>query len=142
MLPEAKLYIDGVLRGATGGKTYDNIGPWTGEVVGKAAEASAEDVNEAIGAARRAFDETDWSTRHSYRLELLTRYRDLLVANRTSWLRSYGTRWVPRWVRLRARRWPERWRVRADSSRPSRRLSGKRPGAVAAVRVRQRPVGR
>ena len=82
MLPEAKLYIDGVLRSATGGKTYDNIGPWTGEVVGKAAEASAEDVNEAIGAARRAFDETDWPTRHAYRLELLTRYRDLLVANR------------------------------------------------------------
>ena len=82
MLPEAKLYIDGELRGATGAKTYDNIGPWTGQVVGKAAEASAEDVNAAIGAARRAFDETDWPTRHAYRLELLTRYRDLLVANR------------------------------------------------------------
>ena len=82
MLPEAKLYIDGVLRSAAGGKTYDNIGPWTGEVVGKAADASAEDVNAAIAAARHAFDATDWSTRHSYRHELLTRYRDLLVANR------------------------------------------------------------
>jgi aldehyde dehydrogenase (NAD+) len=82
MLPEARLYIDGVLRGAAGGKTYDNIGPWTGQVVGKAADASAEDVNAAIAAARRAFDETDWSTRHTYRLELLTRYRDLLVANK------------------------------------------------------------
>jgi aldehyde dehydrogenase (NAD+) len=82
MLPEAKLYIDGVLRGAAGGKTYDNIGPWTGQVVGKAADASPEDVNAAIAAARRAFDETDWSTRHSYRQELMTRYRDLLVANR------------------------------------------------------------
>ena len=37
MLPEAKLYIDGVIRPATGGRTYDNIGPWTGEAVGKAA---------------------------------------------------------------------------------------------------------
>jgi aldehyde dehydrogenase (NAD+) len=82
MLPEAKLYIDGVLRSAAGGKTYDNIGPWTGQVVGKAADASAEDVNAAIAAARRAFDETDWATTHTYRLELLTRYRDLLVANR------------------------------------------------------------
>ena len=35
-LPEAKLYIDGQLRRARGDKTYDNIGPWTGEVVGKA----------------------------------------------------------------------------------------------------------
>ena len=82
MLPEAKLYIDGVMRSAAGGKTYDNIGPWTGQVVGKAADASAEDVNAAIAAARRAFDETDWSTRHSYRYELLTKYRDLLFANR------------------------------------------------------------
>ena len=82
MLPEAKLYIDGVLRSAAGGKTYDNIGPWTGEVVGKAAEASADDVSAAIAAARRAFDETDWSTRHSYRYELLKKYRDLLFANK------------------------------------------------------------
>src|ERR1700730_4239608 len=82
MLPEAKLYIDGVMRGAASGKTYDNIGPWTGQVVGKAADASPEDVNAAIAAARRAFDETDWSIRHSYRYELLTKYRDLLLANR------------------------------------------------------------
>jgi len=82
MLPEAKLYIDGVLRSAAGGKTYDNIGPWTGEVVGKAADASREDVDAAIVAARRAFDETDWSTQHAFRHKLLTKYRDLLFANR------------------------------------------------------------
>src|SRR5882724_12073655 len=82
MLPEAKLYIDGVLRSAAGGKTYDNIGPWTGEVVGKAADASREDVDAAIAAARRAFDETDWSTQHAFRHKLLAKYRDLLFANR------------------------------------------------------------
>jgi aldehyde dehydrogenase (NAD+) len=82
MLPDAKLYIDGVMRGAADGKTYDNIGPWTGDVVGKAADATAQDVSAAIAAARRAFDETDWSTRHSFRHELMIKYRDLLVANR------------------------------------------------------------
>ena len=81
MLPEAKLYIDGVVRGAAGGKTYDKVGPWTGDIVGKAAEASREDAEAAIAAARRAFDHTDWSTQHSSRLELLTRFRDALVAN-------------------------------------------------------------
>jgi aldehyde dehydrogenase (NAD+) len=81
-LPEAKLYIDGELRRARDDKTYDDIGPWTGEVIGKAADASPEDVNEAIAAARRAFDLTDWATRHEYRFELMTKYRDLLVANR------------------------------------------------------------
>ena len=82
MLPESKLYIDGKLRRAGGDKTYDNIGPWTGESVGKAADSSVEDINEAIAAARRAFDTTDWSTRHDYRFALMKKYRDLLVANR------------------------------------------------------------
>jgi aldehyde dehydrogenase (NAD+) len=84
MLPEAKLYIDGKLRSAAGGKTYDNIGPWTGTVVGQAADASADDVNEAIAAARRAFDQTDWSLpqNRDARFALLKKYRALLQANR------------------------------------------------------------
>ncbi len=82
VLPEAKLYIDGVIRRAAGDKTYDNIGPWTGEVVGVAADASADDVNEAIAAARRAFDTTDWSQKHEYRFDLMKKYYTLLVANR------------------------------------------------------------
>ena len=53
ILPEAKLYIDGEIRGAEGGKTYDVLGPWTGDVVTKAADASAADVEAAIAAARR-----------------------------------------------------------------------------------------
>jgi aldehyde dehydrogenase (NAD+) len=84
MLPEAKLYIDGVVRRAAGDKTYDNISPWTGEVVGKAAEASKDDVEASIVAARRAFDETDWSApeKREYRFDLMKKYRDLLYANR------------------------------------------------------------
>jgi len=82
LLPEAKLYIDGVLRRAAGEKLYDNIGPWTGEVVGKAADASREDVSAAIAAARRAFDETDWSTQHAFRHGLLEKFYELLVSNR------------------------------------------------------------
>jgi aldehyde dehydrogenase (NAD+) len=82
MLPEAKLYINGELRRARGDKTYDNIGPWTGEPIGKAADASADDVNDAIAAARHAFDTTDWSQRHEFRFDLMKKYRDLLVANR------------------------------------------------------------
>src|SRR5262245_482698 len=81
-LPEARLYIDGAVRRAAGGRTYDDIGPWTGAVVGTAADASAADVDEAIAAARRAFDETDWSADSAQRVALLTQLRDLLVANR------------------------------------------------------------
>jgi aldehyde dehydrogenase (NAD+) len=82
MLPEAKLYINGVIRRATGDRTYDNIGPWTGDIVGKAADASREDVDAAIAAARRAFDRTNWSSNHAFRFELMKKYRDLLYANR------------------------------------------------------------
>lgn len=82
VLPEAKLYVDGVVRRAAGDKTYDNIGPWTGQVVGQAADASAADVEEAIAAARHAFDTTDWSTNHAKRLELVKKLYDLFDANR------------------------------------------------------------
>jgi aldehyde dehydrogenase (NAD+) len=82
ILPEAQLFIDGELRGATGGATYDVIGPWTGEPVGKAADATAEDVEAAIVAARKAFDETDWSTNHEKRFALVKKYRELFEANR------------------------------------------------------------
>jgi aldehyde dehydrogenase (NAD+) len=82
-LPDAKLFIDGKLCDASGGRTYDVIGPWTGEPVGKAADASAEDVDRAIAAARRAFDETDWPTNKDKRVELVKKYRELFEKNRT-----------------------------------------------------------
>ena len=81
-LPEAKLYINGVLRAASGGKTYDNINPWTGDIVGKAADASKDDVNAAIEAARHAFDATPWRAQHEARYELMKKYFALLSAQR------------------------------------------------------------
>jgi aldehyde dehydrogenase (NAD+) len=87
MLPEAKLYIDGIIRDAAGGKTYENIGPWTGKAIGSAADAAPEDVRAAIAAARRAFDETDWPKNRDARFVLVKRYRDLLYANRETLVR-------------------------------------------------------
>jgi aldehyde dehydrogenase (NAD+) len=81
-LPDALLYIDGKQRGATGGGTFDVISPWTGEPVGKAADGTAEDVEEAIAAARRAFDTTDWSTNVEKRVALVKKYRELFEQNR------------------------------------------------------------
>ncbi|HEX8055082.1 MAG TPA: aldehyde dehydrogenase family protein, partial [Novosphingobium sp.] len=81
-LPDAKLFINGQLRDATGGRTYDVISPWTGEPTGKAADATAEDVEAAIVAARNAFDNTDWSTNKEKRLALVKKYRELFEAAR------------------------------------------------------------
>jgi aldehyde dehydrogenase (NAD+) len=55
------MLIDGELVGATGGATFDNVNPATEEVIGHAPDATAADVERAIGAARRAFDESDWA---------------------------------------------------------------------------------
>jgi acyl-CoA reductase-like NAD-dependent aldehyde dehydrogenase len=54
-----QLLIDGKLVSA--GKTYPTINPATGEVLGYAPDASADDATAAIAAARRAFDSTSWA---------------------------------------------------------------------------------
>jgi aldehyde dehydrogenase (NAD+) len=82
VLPQALLCVDGVMRPAEGGKTYENIGPWTGQIVGYAADASAADVEAAIASARRAFDTTDWATNHAKRFALVQKLYDLFVANK------------------------------------------------------------
>lgn len=76
MNPEARLFIDGELVPAASGKTYANINPATEEVLGEVADAGPEDMERAIAAARRAFDESDWASNHAFRLHCLTQLRD------------------------------------------------------------------
>jgi aldehyde dehydrogenase (NAD+) len=76
------LYIDGKFRPAISGKSYPNIAPATGEVIGTAADASTDDMEEAIAAARRAFDASDWPTDRALRLKVLKQFREGLHANR------------------------------------------------------------
>ncbi len=64
---EPRLLIDGKLTDALSGKTFPNINPATEEVVGEVADAGVEDMERAIGAARQAFDDTDWSTNRALR---------------------------------------------------------------------------
>lgn len=55
-LVETKLYIDGNYRPAQSGETYDLFNPARpSELVGRAASAGADDVEQAIEAAHRAF---------------------------------------------------------------------------------------
>ncbi len=56
------MLIDGKLVETASGKTFANINPATEEVIGEVADATAADMHRAIDAARRAFDESDWST--------------------------------------------------------------------------------
>ena len=80
MNPESRLFIDGALCAAASGKTYANFNPVTEEAIGEVADAGPEDMDRAIAAARRAFDETDWSTNHAFRLKCLQQLQQGLRA--------------------------------------------------------------
>lgn len=67
---ESKLYIDGKLVDGNAG-TFPTINPATEETLGVAADADAADMGAAIEAARRAFDETGWSTDPELRVRCL-----------------------------------------------------------------------
>jgi 5-carboxymethyl-2-hydroxymuconic-semialdehyde dehydrogenase len=53
-------YINGTFVESVDGHRFDSFSPVTGEVVGRVAEGRASDVDAAVGAARRAFDDGDW----------------------------------------------------------------------------------
>ena len=79
---ESRMLIDGKLTDSSLGKTFSNINPATEEVIGEVADATAEDMDRAIGAARQAFDETDWSTNKELRTRCLQQLKDGLDRHR------------------------------------------------------------
>ena len=78
---EDQLLIDGELVPAANGATYETINPATEEVLGSAADASLDDTERAIAAARRAFDTTDWSTDVALRVRCLRQLHKALLDN-------------------------------------------------------------
>ena len=68
---EPRLLIDGKLVEATGGDSFANIDPATEKTLGDTADGTPFDMETAIAAARRAFDETSWSTDHAFRRRCL-----------------------------------------------------------------------
>lgn len=77
---ESKLLIDGTLV-AGGAGTFATINPATEETLGTAADADAEDMGRAIGAARHAFDHTDWSTDTALRVRCVRQLREAMRAH-------------------------------------------------------------
>ncbi|ANE79171.1 aldehyde dehydrogenase [Mycobacterium adipatum] len=77
---ESRLFIDGKLVAGSAG-TFPTVNPATEEVLGVAANADRADMGAAIGAARVAFDETDWSTNTELRVRCLRQLREALQAN-------------------------------------------------------------
>ncbi|KAL9679374.1 hypothetical protein QQ045_017233 [Rhodiola kirilowii] len=77
-----KLLINGEFVDAASGKTFSTLDPRTGEVIAHVAEGDSEDINRAVNAARKAFDEGPWPRMTAYeRSRILLRFADLLEKN-------------------------------------------------------------
>lgn len=60
MIEHDSFFIDGAWRAAKSDRSFDVISPRSEELVGRVPAASREDIDEAVAAARRAFDEGPW----------------------------------------------------------------------------------
>src|ERR1700761_7295598 len=79
---EHRMLIDGRFVSAASGKTFPVYNPAHGEVITHVPEAEAEDVNRAVMAARRAFDDGPWPRMSpSERGRILWKIADLIEEN-------------------------------------------------------------
>lgn len=79
---ERRMLIDGELVDASSGAQFDNLSPASGAVLGGTAAADDQDMDRAIGAARRAFDETDWWTNRALRKRCLEQLQAAMEAEK------------------------------------------------------------
>ena len=79
---EGRLFIDGEFREAKSGRKYDVLNPATDDVVAQASDAGPEDVDDAVTAARKAFDESDWAADHKFRRHCLEQFQAAMREDR------------------------------------------------------------
>lgn len=78
--PDRRMLIGGRLVGSA--QTFPSLNPATGEVIGRAPDASVEDAEAAVAAARHAFDDGDWSTNVELRIHCLEQLHAALLEHR------------------------------------------------------------
>ncbi|MDX6342136.1 MAG: phenylacetaldehyde dehydrogenase [Trebonia sp.] len=75
-----QLFINGQWTGAASGKTFETPNPATGTTLASVAEGDAEDINRAVRAARKAFDDGPWGRiTPSERGRIIWRIGDLIL---------------------------------------------------------------
>src|SRR5437764_14913151 len=76
------LFIGGKWQDSVSGKTFPTINPATGEVICQVAEGDKADIDLAVKAARKAFEEGPWAKMNaSERGRLLNKLADLIEQN-------------------------------------------------------------
>ena len=82
-LGPTRLLINGEWHDAASGKTFETINPATEQVIANVAEADQPDVDNAVAAARHAFDKSPWRKMPaSERGRLLYRLAELIETNK------------------------------------------------------------
>ncbi|MBU6460546.1 MAG: aldehyde dehydrogenase family protein [Proteobacteria bacterium] len=81
-IPCYRLFINGHWVDSSTGNTFSTINPATGEMIGMVSEASAEDVDKAVMAARHALEKGPWARMSvAERSRILMGYADLIEKN-------------------------------------------------------------
>jgi aldehyde dehydrogenase (NAD+) len=81
-VPESRMLIDGELVASITGAEFDNVNPATEDVLGQVADGSAADIDRAITAARRAFDESEWAGNRALRQRCLEQLQNAVESER------------------------------------------------------------
>ncbi len=77
-----RLLIDGKAVESVSGETFETLNPATGEVLARVARGNAADVDLAVTAARRAFEDPSWRRMNANdRTNVLLRLADLIERN-------------------------------------------------------------
>ncbi|QED49092.1 aldehyde dehydrogenase family protein [Cytobacillus dafuensis] len=77
------LYINGAYVPTISGKTFAVVNPASEEVIAEVSEAQEEDIAVAVAAARKAFDEGEWTKMDAAdRSHLIYKFADFLEENR------------------------------------------------------------
>ncbi len=75
---DERMLIGGQLRHTASGAKFDVIHPASEQVAGQATDGTVADMEDAVGAARVAFDTTDWSRDVEFRYHCLIQLADAL----------------------------------------------------------------
>jgi aldehyde dehydrogenase (NAD+) len=75
------MLVDGSLVPSSSGAVYETVNPATEEVLGVCADAAPADLDAALTAARRAFDETSWSTDVAFRVRCLRQLQQAMTGH-------------------------------------------------------------
>jgi aldehyde dehydrogenase (NAD+) len=79
---DERMLIDGELQYTGSGAMFDVIHPASEQVAGQATDGTVADMERAVGAARRAFDDTEWSRDLDFRHHCLTQLGEALERNK------------------------------------------------------------